>query len=555
MSLLSRVGALLRGNPLDNPAVPLSAPAAWLYDLFGGGTTDAGVIVNEQTAMQLATVYTCVKALSSDISTLPVKVFQQVKGGKELAVDSSLYDLLAVEPNPEMTGPTFFGTWVACAVLTGNGYAEIQRNTAGQPIALWPRHPRFVKAMRTALQAAGTALGGELVYEISDSGGHRTVKAMDMLHLPGLTMDGWVGLSPIQAARQTIGTAIAAEKFGAGFFGRGSRPSGLLTGPAEQRDDVKLTQARDSWEKANSGENQGRTAVLKGDWKWTAIGINPDDAQFLETQQYTRTQLAALFNMPPHRVGDTARQSNGNRESDALDYVNYTLRPWIVRMEAELQRKLMPRIGRSAGRYTVRFDVTELEKADFTSMMNGFAVGKQWGFKTTNEIKAKLGENPIGPEGDIYYVPLNMVPVGQEADPNDANPDDGPPAGNGGRNQRMLLDRIAQAYGPLFRDAQGRLLKRSKRDAEAVGQIFGPVLEAIAAEGQRQARGMFKTPEDADLGAEKILRDCRKAIEKRAAEWKAETAAADTEADLARTVRAITLGIFREAGSNVALTA
>jgi HK97 family phage portal protein len=514
-SRFSAVAAAFRGNPLDNPATPLNAAAAWMFDLFTGGTTAAGVSVNEHTAMRLDTVYSCVNVLGSDISSLQLKVFEQDgKGGKAPAISSKLYYLLTVEPNPEMTAPTFFATWTGSAILTGNGYAEIQWDESNSPIALWPRHPDRVRPRRATAGERLTnnlaAAAGDLVYEVTDTGQTRIVAAEDMLHLTGLSRDGWIGISPIKAAAQTIGTAIQAEKFIGGFFGRGSRPSGILTGPVDDRDPAKRQQARESWEKANGGDSQGRTAVLPNGWSWTAIGISPQEAQFLETLGFTRTQICGIFRVPPHMIGDTSRLSNGNHESIALEYATFTLRPWMVRIEAEIQRKLMPSFGRKANKLSVAYDIYPIIRGDFASQMNGFATGKQWTFYTTNEIRAKLGENPVE-GGDVFYVPLNMVPIGKDGLPVQADVQDASgggeggqeptPQGNGGQNQRMLLERIGQAYGGLFRNAHGRLMKRSKRDADAVAHIFGPVLEAIAFEAQRQARAIFRVDKDADLGA------------------------------------------------------
>lgn len=571
MSLFNRIGAALRGgNPLENPATPLSAPAAWLYDLFGGTPTSAGVTVNHTTAMQQTTIFSIINGIQSDVSSLPLKVYEITEtGGKRPAVDVDLYDLLAIEPNPEMTAAAFIGCITACVALTGNGYAEIQRQGT-KPIALWPRHPHFVKPMRAkggeTLSPAGVAVKNDLIYEVKDVVPARYVRAADMIHVAGLTMDGWVGVSPIEAARQTIGKTIAAEKFGAAFFGRGSRPSGLLTpGEPMKAGDVRLTQARESWEKANSGDNQGRTAVMPANWTWTKIGVSPEEAQFIETEQMGRTQLCGLWRYPPHMAGDTSRLSNSNHESQALEYVTFTLRPLLVRLEQEFERKLVPRKGRTAGKYTVRFDVSELIRGDYASIIAAVAMGKQWGIYTTNKALEKLGENPIGPAGDVLYIPLNMVALGpdglpaespaQNQDGSEAGASESTPAGNGGQNQRaraedLLLDRMQRAYGPLFRDAAGRLAKRDKRDAQAVEQICGPVLEAIAAEAIRQAVVTFRMEENnTDLGHEKILRDYRNSLAKRAAEWKGELAEVDMDAELARAVRAITIGIFREAGS------
>lgn len=543
-----RVGdALLRGNPLDDPAVPLSSPAAWMFDLLGGTPTAAGVAVNEHTAMQLATVYACINVLASDFSSLPCRVYETTNGKRKPAVDSDLHYLLTVEPNPEMSAVTFWSTLMGCAALTGNCYARIQREGT-KPIALWPLHPRHVRPERQ---------NNVLVYLVTVNGVTDTVLQKDILHVPALTLDGILGLSPIMAAKQTIGTAIASERFGAGFFGRGSRPSGLLTGPMPKSPQEKAA-VKASWDAANSGDNQGRTAVLPEKWEWKALSVTPEEAQFLQTQQYTRTQIAGVYRIPPHMVGDTSRLSNSNHESQALEYVTFTLRPWLMRFEAEIQRKLMPRLGQKANKLTVRFDTSELIRGDFASQMNGFAVGKQWGFFNTNQILQKLGEDPIGPEGDVFWAPLNMVPaskLGEEPTSSAGEGSDPEPAGNGGRNQRMLLDRIAAAFAPLFRDAAGRLVKRDKRDAAAVQQIFGPVLAAIAEHGAAQARGFFRLADDAQLGEEKLVRELVKTLERRTPDWTATTVSQDAATALAYCVRSITLNVFREAGSSLALAA
>jgi hypothetical protein len=257
-------------------------------------------------------------------------------------------------------------------------------------------------------------------------------------------------------------------------------------------------------------------------------------------------------------AGDISRLSNSNHESQALEYVTFTLRPILVRLEQEFERKLVPSKGRTAGKYTVRFDISELIRGDYASIIAAVAMGKQWGIYTTNKALEKLGENPIGPVGDVLYMPLNMVPVGPDGHPapdpdiagTDGAANEPAPKGNGGQNQRMLLDRMQLAYGALFRDALGRLAARSKRDGDSVAQICGPVLETMAAEAIRQAITVFRLEtNNADLGHEKILRDYRGSLAKRAAEWKKELDETEASAELARAVRAITIGIFREGGS------
>ena len=563
MSIRTRIASAmteLRGNPLENPATPLSNPAAWLRDWITGGSNDSGVVVNEVTAMQLATVFTCVFVLSRDIATLPLIVYKREGKKRTPAFGTPYYNLITKRPNPEMTAPVFWGAWYACAILTGNGYAEIQWGPDNTPVALWLINPRTVRPRR---------IDNDLIYEVTGPTGIRELKPENVLHLRGLTLDGWLGLSPINAAKDTIGTAIAAKRYGAGFFGRNARPSGLLTGPElKPGSPAKLDEARDSWRKSTTGENAGGTAVLPNGWNWTKIGITPEEAQFLQTQGYTRTEIGALFGLPAHKLGDTSRLSNSNHESSAREYLTFTLRPWLVNGEAEVEHKLLPRIGRNANGYEVEHDDSQMIRGDFETQMQGLATGRQWGAVTANEFREQLKLDPVGPEGDILLVPLNMVaadsvPTGSDASRtegagsagdggNEPADDNTVPKGNGGRNQRMLLQRMETAYGPLLTDACARLARRARRDADAVTQIFGPITEVIAAEARRQAGQTFQIADDADLGQDKILRDYRKAVEKRSADW---TAIAASEGEPARAIRAIVLPIFREAGGHVALAA
>ena len=341
-------------------------------------------------------------------------------------------------------------------------------------------------------------------------------------------------------------------------------------GTAENSDKM-----RESWERANGAGNQGRTAVLPAGWDWQQISLTPEQAQYIAIMQMERTEICGvMYSTPPHLVGDTSRLSNSNHESQMQEFQKITLMPLIVNVEGEINRKIMPRIGRNASRYEARFDATELVRGDFDALMTAIAVGRQWGTHSANDARQTLGMDPIpGVAGNTYLVPLNMVDASrineepapaaaaQNAnEPADPKLGDGKtPQGNGGQNQRAagpnqqrLLDRMADAYRPLFRDATGRLTARDKRDAAAVGQIFGPVLAAIAEESVRQARQVFRLPEDAELDTEKLLRETARQLEKRSAHWSATSADAEADKTLDYAVRAIALHVFREAGSTVA---
>ncbi|MGC2656931.1 MAG: phage portal protein [Bryobacteraceae bacterium] len=399
---LSRVFRELRSSdPLNNPAIPLSS-AGFLAWLANGEPTAAGEIVNETTALQQNSVYSCVRVIAGDCASLPCRLFQITGSGRKQETEHDLAQLLRYEPNAEMTAFTFWESIVGSLALTGNGYAEIQRQPyTAKVLGLWPLHPRLTTPKR---------VNDELVYETTDgemNGRVRTIKSADMLHIPLFSFSGLYGFSPIALARQGIGLARAAERFGGRFFGNGARPSGVLSNQTEM-DPKQIRDMKDTWKQMVGGENNGGIAVLPGNWTYQQIGISPEDSQFLQTRNYQRTEIAALMGVPPHRIGDTSRMSNNNAEQQNLGYVIDTLRVYLSRIEQEIKRKLLPRTERDTGLVVAEFDVSERLRGDFKTTMEGFAVGKQWGFFSTNYIRRKLGENPIGQLGDVYCVPLNM---------------------------------------------------------------------------------------------------------------------------------------------------
>lgn len=540
-------------NSLNNPSVPLSA-AGFLAWATGSEPTASGEQVTINTALQQMTVYACVRVIAEAIASLPLYVYELLSAGRQRADDHALANLLRWEPNDEMSAFTFWESFVGSLALTGNGYAEIQRDAGGRVVALWPLHPQLTEPKR--------APNGDLVYETTDGmkdGKTRTIQAENMLHVPLFSFNGLKGFSPIWLARQGIGLAIASQKYGSRFFGNGARPSGVLSFEGTLTEKQKA-EARESWNQTQGGENAQSTAVLPGPWKYAQIGISPEDSQFLETRQFQRAEIAALFRVSPHMVGDLSRLSNNNAEQQNLSFVTDTLRPYLCRIEGEVQRKLMPNVGRNAGRYVIEFDVSERLRGDFKTTMDGYAVGKQWGFYSTNDVRKELDMNPIGPAGDIYWSPVNMQnserlldtesmqdqPIG--ADPNGQDGSDaGAPAAKGkdspSAQDRNLLGRFTRGYIPVFCDGFTRLLKRDKRDSDAVSALLGPVFRSIA-EASMEHNGSTESAPEA------VIEDLVKSMTGRAAKWPAQLAEADA-AELARTefiraLRSIHINISRE---------
>jgi HK97 family phage portal protein len=387
---------------LESPAVPLSAPAAFSM-MFSGEPTVSGEIVSERTALEISTVYSCVRLIAESIAALPFKVMRSDDKGRTEALDHTLSYLLSTQPNPEMSASTFFETLVGCIALTGNGYVEIEQDTKGNVLAFWPLHPFLTTPIREA--------NGALAYKTSDgmaNGKSRVLKAADVIHVPLFSLDGLKGLSPVGLHRQTLGLAQATLKQGARFFGNGSRPSGLLTPKSGSLTPTQGQQLRENWEAQAAGVNQGRIAVLSSEFDYTQLGMSLEDSEWLASRGYSRNEIAALWRVDPHYLGDTTRQSNSNHEQASLALLQETLHPYMVKIEQEFRRKLLPPTGRVQSTYTLRFDVTERLRTDLKTTIESLAIARQWSLITANEGRQQLGYNP-SPEGDVFLAPVNMI--------------------------------------------------------------------------------------------------------------------------------------------------
>jgi HK97 family phage portal protein len=352
--------------------------------------------------MQITTVFSCIRILAESVASLPVKLFTVTDKGRIQELNNPLHFLLSVSPNEEMSSFTLVETLVCHLALTGNAYMQIQRGSDGAPVALWPLSPRLTMPVRLP--------NGTLAYRTSDGmggGQTRILAARDVVHLPLTSWDGMVGMSPIMQARQSLGLAVAAEKFGARLFANSAVPQLVLTTTNKVKPEDKVKMRRD-WEDLQSGSNQHRVAVLDQDLKVEKLSITPEEAQFLETRRYTRSDIAALFRIPAHMIGELQKLSNSNTENMNLSFVVDTLRPYLSRIEAEITRKLLPRETGKVSSLTVQFDVAERLRGDYASQTAGAAVGRQWGWLSGNDVRRSLGLNEGGPELDVYLNPVNM---------------------------------------------------------------------------------------------------------------------------------------------------
>lgn len=381
------------GQARDKP-VDKAADAGYSF-LFG--RTTSGKPVNERTAMQTTAVYACVRILAEAVASLPLHVYEyQDDGGKKLVHDHPLYYLLHDEPNPEMTSFVFRETLMSHLLIWGNAYAQIIRDGAGRVLGLYPLLPDKMEVQRDDR--------GNIYYVYSRNSdenpmfkeyGNIKLKAEDVLHIPGLGFDGLIGYSPIAMAKNAVGMTLACEEYGA-------NPGGVLEHPGVLKDPSKV---RESWNSVYRGvSNAHKIAVLEEGMKYQQIGIPPEEAQFLETRKFQINEIARLYRIPPHMVGDLDKSSFSNIEQQSLEFVKYTLDPWVIRWEQSLQRSLL--LPGEKGKYFIKLNVDGLLRGDYQSRMNGYAVGRQNGWFSANDIREMENMNPIPDEegGNLYLI-------------------------------------------------------------------------------------------------------------------------------------------------------
>lgn len=395
MGVLSRLlgGAEKRGT-LRNPS-----PEDLLA--LARHRTTTGVSVTPESALAYSAVLACIRVLSESVATLPFILYERLDRGKQRATEHWLYPLLHDAPNPAMTRFEWMSTVVGHLAGWGNAFAEIQVNGAGQPIALWPLPPNKVTV-------GGSPVEG-LTYSYNDKTGRPwPIAAERMLHLRGLGSDGVIGYSVLALARESVGLGLATQEFGARWFGNGARPSVVLEHPGVLGDEA-YERLRNNWLEKHQGlENSHRVAILEEGMKVETIGIPPEDSQFLETRKFQRTEIASIFRVPPHMIGDLERATFSNIEQQSIDFVTYTLGPWLSCIEQRIGMSLLSPGERQ--RLFAEFLAAGLLRGDIQTRYAAYAVGRNWGWLSANDVRELENLNPVD-GGDMYLVPLNMVPA------------------------------------------------------------------------------------------------------------------------------------------------
>lgn len=379
---------------------------------FGGGTSASGIVVNPQTAMQSAAVYSCIQVLAQSVGMLPFNLYRETdEGVKTLAKDHSLWSLLRDQPNDYQTSVEFFEMLVASICLRGNAYAYVNRTRSGAVVELLPLNPDNVQVEMYS--------NFTLVYSVSmPDGSYKTMQPGEIFHVRGQTLNGWLGISPIAYARESIGLALATEKFGGQLFRNGAKMGGVLEHP-EKMSEEAYKRLKESFDTANSGENAHKTALLEEGVKYSKISMNADEAQFLATRQYQRSEIAAIYRVPPHMIGDLSRATFSNIEQQSLDFINSALMPWLNRFEKSIKRDLYTTEDKKS--LHGKFGVSSLLRGDAAARGLYYHNGILDGWMTGNEARHMESDigiilNPIVGL-DVPLRPLNMARIDEPIQP------------------------------------------------------------------------------------------------------------------------------------------
>jgi len=432
---------------------------SWLVRHFGRAVS-SGVNVTENSSLYSTAVFASVRLLGGTIASLPLPVYRRLEPrGKARQQRRPEYKLLHDRPNPEVSSFQWRQTGIAHQLLYGDWFNELVYER-GNIKEIWPIPPWRVKVEHNPK--------GDVFYEVSlPDGGTATIPSWKMLHVKNLSIDGLRGMSCIRAGAEAIGLSMAAEEFGAKFFSQGANMSGVAEHPGKLSDTAYDRLKKELPEKYAGLGNAHRIMLLEEGMKFQRIGIPPNEAQFLETRKFQVAEIGRLFGISQlHKIGDLERATFSNIEQQNIDFVVDTIRPLIVNIEQEINYKLF-----NGKDYFTEFVIDGLLRGDIQSRYAAYAVGRQWGWHSANDILELENQNPIGEQGDIYLIPMNMVPADEAK--NRPEPQEPPPPAPDDRSLNLSKEersrqaaltraRTAKGYEKLFQEAAQKVCTREK---------------------------------------------------------------------------------------------
>lgn len=410
-----------------------------IAEWFGGSRTASGVNVTPESAMEVPAVYAAVKLVAETVASLPLIVYRKLADGKERDPAHPLYELLHDQPNRWQTSSEWLEMMLVDSILRGCSYSR-KVATGRQAITeLIPLNARRVRPVLVDPQGRvlqEMAPGARLVYSYTPpSGPAEVLLANEVLRIPGMLNHGLIAQSPIDLHKETVGLSVIAQAYGARFFENDARPGGGVKIPGTFKDDEAIKRFRRKWQEAYGGENKHSVAVFEGGAEWVDIGMTNQDAQFLETRKHQVADIARIMSrVPLHMIGELDRATFSNIEQQSIEFVRYTLRPWLKRIEQSIRRDLFD-VADWRRTHAVEFLTDALLSGETLARFRAYSIARQWGWMSANDVRRKENENPIE-GGDLYLTPMNMGDATNVADIDDDPP--AKPNGKGNGDARSL---------------------------------------------------------------------------------------------------------------------
>lgn len=477
--ILSRIRGLLGGSR------DIAKLDKWMdYDVYGAPTA-SGAHVTPETALRVAAVYSCIRVIAETIGSLPFHVFRRLDRGRERAFEHPLYFLLSEEPNPWMTKMEFFEVVTAHLNLRGNHYSYIVSEDQATIDYLLPLNPARVEVQWRS---------GKVVYIFTDDQGRKMLlMPREIFHVKGLSTDGIKGRSPIEVAREVVGLGIVTQEMAARLYSNDARPGGVIEHPGELGDEG-MKNLMESWKAAHTGVAKAhKPAILEEGAKWHQVGMTSEDAQFLESRRFQVEEIARVFRVPPHLVGDLSKATYSNIEQQNIDFVQKTILPWASRIESAVKRCLFSPDDKLT--YYPKFNLDGILRGDIETRFKAYGAGRQWGIFSTNDIRELEEMNPVEHGDDDFLVPINMALA---KDLGKDNGDGGSQDEENPFNEQFALRsgagrvKIQQAHQRLFLDGARRIVRR---DVIRVGKLAKKFLERDVSDFLNAASDYFEESE------------------------------------------------------------
>lgn len=369
--------------------------------LTGGNSTYSGQRVTADSALRVAAVYACVRVLADTMAALPFNLYRRTDHGREIAREHPLHLILHTLPNEEMTAMDLRVQIMASLLLRGNSFNEVYRTRAGSVGEVIPLPADKIRVSRSARTK-------RLVFELHD-GDVRVIPNKRMWRVAGLGTNGIIGLSPVGLMRESIGIAMATEEHAARMFSNGAKPGGILEHPGQLSPDAQKLLI-ESWNQAYQGtKNVNKVAVLQEGMKWHQIGMTAEDAQFIESRKYERSQIAGIFGVPPHMIADLEKATFSNIEHQSIQFVVFSLLPWMRRIEQTVTRDLL--LPSERAEYYAEHNAEGLLRGDSQARSEFYKNLFNTGAISINDLRRLENMNGIGEQGDHHWLQLNLAPI------------------------------------------------------------------------------------------------------------------------------------------------